>query len=51
MNTGAGKGPVVRKGLDINRYQENRAKIDFSKGKKLKPKKVIKRKGVTTYVY
>ena len=47
----AGKGDKWRKGLDFKEYQKKFEEIDFSKGKKPRPKKVEKKNGRTRYVF
>lgn len=48
----AGKGPEWRKGANLKKYYENINDIDLTKkDSAIKPKRVIIKKGKTTYVY
>ncbi len=50
-STGAGKGPAVRTGLDVNLYHKRRGEIDFSNKKSHPKEHTITRKHKTTYIY
>ena len=49
MTSEAGKGPEIRKGANLKNYWANFP--DLSRGHKSKAKKVVKKKGKTTYTY